>query len=105
MGEADGGSRQMRTEVNRAKAWELRMATSYLGCLGKTLAILTPPASPLLAQQVHRTKEVYRGTVPAGRGLHLDKTEIHRPQASSHKDQYELDRHRISGLFLSSVRP
>ena len=64
-------------------AWGLRMATYYLGCLGKTLAILTPPTLLPLAQQVHRTKEVYRGSHPcrkapadrvassAGQTLHL----------------------------------
>lgn len=33
------------------------MATSYLGYLGKTLAILTPPTSFPLTQQLHRTKK------------------------------------------------
>lgn len=58
------------------------MATSYLGYLGKTLAILTPPTSFPLTQQVHRTKRVSRGAVPAGR------------------QQARLDRRCVLGFFF-----
>lgn len=68
------------------------MATSYLGCPGKTLAIATPPISLPSAQQIHRTKEIYRGAVPAGRPLQTGQ-------------QAQLDRHCIPGLFVSSMRP